>query len=112
MLNAIIIASIIAGVTPFISFFTSKWIEDGKRRRAFQRLMAEPLLSPMRYRIDLYTPNHGAKIVEDGLVENIDVGRVSFVWKEARRTYRTSFTGQEVEQLIWVAREVKTGEGA
>ena len=105
MLTAIILACILAAVTPFISFFTSKWIEDGKRKRAFRRLQAEPLLQKGTKVKALYTPNHGKTILTNGIVSDISVGRVEFSWKEDGETLRTSFTGQEVEQLIWVVRE-------
>ena len=105
MLTAIILACILAAVTPFISFFTSKWIEDGKRKRAFRRLQSEPLLRKGAKIKSLYTPNHGQTIFQNGVVSDISVGRVEFSWKEDGETLRTSFTGQEVEQLIWVVRD-------
>ena len=104
MLTAIILACILAAITPFISFFTSKWIEDGKRKRAFRRLQSEPLLRIGSKLKALYTPNHGQTIFTDGVVSDLSVGRVEFSWKENGETLRTSFTGQEVEQLIWVVK--------
>ena len=105
MITAIFLACILAAVTPFISFFTSKWIEDGKRKRAFRRLQSEPLMQKGSKVKELYTPNHGQSIFQDGIVSDISVGRVEFSWKEDGETLRTSFTGQEVEQLIWVVRD-------
>ena len=105
MLTAIILACILAAITPFISFFTSKWIEDGKRKRAFRRLQSEPLLRIGSKVKELYTPNHGQSILKNGVVSDLSVGRVEFCWKEDGEYLRTSFTGQEVEQLIWVVRD-------
>ena len=104
MLTAITLACILAAITPFISFFTSKWIEDGRRKRAFRRLQAEPLLQKGAKVRALYTPNHGQTIFENGIVSDISIGRVEFSWTEDGKTLRTSFTGLEVEQLIWVVR--------
>ena len=104
MLNAIILACLVAAVTPFISFFTSRWIQEGKRKRAFQRLLKEPLLQPGVYQIDLYTPNHGHCICSDAVVSSLEVGRVEFFWKGESGYCQTSFTGLEVESLIWIAK--------
>ena len=102
MLTGIIVACILAAITPYISFLSSKIVEQGKRKRAFARLMAEPLLKEGVKIKALYTPNHGQCILKNGTVSNISVGRVEFTWVENGKKLKTSFTGQEVEQLIWV----------
>ena len=106
MLIGIVAACILAAITPLISFYTSKWIEDGKRQRCFARLQSEPLLQKAhlhKLAISLYTPNHSNCIVDKGHLTAMEPGRVEFEWTgpEGERLV-TSFTGQEIESLIWV----------
>ena len=106
MLIGIIVACILAAITPLITFYTSKWIEDGKRKRCFARLQAEPLLQKALLQglaLSLYTPNHSKCIVDKGRLTAMEPGRVEFEWTGPEgEQLLTSFTGQEIESLIWV----------
>ena len=110
MLSTIILACILAAITPFISFYASKWIEDGKRQRCFARLQAEPLLHRALTQglpLSLYTQNHSKCIVDKGLLTAMEPGRMEFAWNgPGGEKLLTSFTGQEIESLIWVVEDM------
>ena len=100
MLTAVVVAAIVAFVSPIIGALAAPYIADMNRKRAFRRLMSEPLYEPGAHRVNVYTVNHPDPVCRDAYIETLDVGRVVFRFKRGSQTWRTVFTGQEVENLI------------
>lgn len=104
MLTAIVVASIVAFVSPIVGALAQPFIADMRRKRVLARLMAEPLYAVGERRFDVRSPNYPDLIVEDGYIESISKGRVVFRHRRGEHTYSTPFTGAEVEDLIISAR--------
>ena len=97
ILTSLLTAGLIALVSPFIAFFTHKHIEQGRRERAYQRIIDEPLIQVGTVLTRLELEGHGQPLMGRCYIKKIEVGRVVIVSEDL--TEVMTFTGRELEAL-------------
>ena len=104
-LSGIIIAVVVAALAPVATFITSSWIEQGKRKRAYDRLVGETLVFKGAKITRIELTGHYEPLMTDCFVSDIDVGRVEVKSWDGKEVM--SFTGREFENLHLVMEQRK-----
>lgn len=92
----ILISLAVTGLAPVAVFLTGSWIERGKRRRAFARIVREPAYHVGAEIVELRAPNYTTTMMKDCKISQIEEGRVEVTDASGRVMI---FSGQEFETL-------------
>ena len=91
------ITLLVAFLTPVVAFVAHKWVDAGRRRRAYERLKNEPLTQVDAHIDELFTAGRDTPLMTNCYVHSLEVGRVEIRDYNGRAI---SFTGREMEGLF------------
>ena len=95
LVSTILIAVLVAALSPICVFVSSSWVERGKRRRAFARLVKEPLVFVGAKIEKIERGNSSQPIARECEITKMEVGRIEILLEGGKE--KMSFTGQEFE---------------
>ena len=90
------ITLLVAFLTPVVAFVAHKWVDAGRRRRAYERLLREPLTQVGAHIDELYTAGRDTPLMTNCYVHSLEVGRVEIRDHEGRAL---PVTGREMEGI-------------
>ena len=102
----IFVLTAVAG--PFIAFFTSKYIEQGRRERAYKRITSDPLVCVGARILRLESYSRDRLVMGACVISLIEVGYMQIRSVDDDGVFNgeiVSLTGREFEQLVPVFRD-------
>ena len=101
MFSTIVLGLTLVFCSPFVAFFANKYIEQGRRKRAFDRLSGDKFFDDGYDIAELYIEGRETPILTDCYIDEIKPGEV--VIKTRLSAKGMTFTGREFEKLypIW-----------
>ena len=97
LLAPVAITLLVAFLTPVVAFIAHRWVDAGRRRRAYERLLHEPLTQVGAHIDELHMAGRDTPLMTNCYVYSLEVGRVEIRDSAGRAV---SFTGREMEGLF------------
>ena len=98
MMTAIFAALLIAALAPLAAFCSERFVEAGRRRRAYRRILREPLITVGTVLDRLEVEGRDKPLMRHCRIVSLSVGRME-VHSIGTHPVAMSFTGREFEKL-------------
>ena len=96
-MTGILVALAVAALAPLAAFVSERFVEAGRRRRAYQRIVAEPLIEVDAVLHGLEISGRDKPLMGPCRITSLGVGRMEVHSLDG--TKAMSFTGREFEAL-------------
>ena len=98
-LTGILVALAVAALAPIAAFASERFVEAGRRRRAYQRIVREPLIHVGAVLERLEISGRETPLLGRCRITSLEVGRMEVHSLDSTPPVAMSFTGREFEQL-------------
>ena len=98
-LTGILVALTVAALAPIAAFVSERFVEAGRRRRAYRRIVAEPLIRVGTELERLEISGRDQPLLGRCRITSLAVGRMEVHSLDSTPLVAMSFTGREFEAL-------------